>query len=99
MHNTNNMALASLSPADAPWPELEHFFQLIAGPDGDARPVAELLRIAHQVEADPCAATVDDLLAAAYFYWRSARWNDQARADDVRAISLIISELQRRLRN
>ena len=99
MHNSNNMALASLPPADAPWPELERFCQRIAGAGGDARLVDELLRLARQAEADLHAATVDDLLAAAYFHWRSARWNDQAGADDVRAVSLIVSELRRRIRN
>lgn len=96
MHNTNNVALASLPLADAPWPELERFCQLIAGPDGDPRPIDELQQIARQVEADPRAAAVDDLLATAYFFWRRARWNDGDDPEAMRMISATVDELRRR---
>ena len=99
MHKTNKIALANLPPADAPWSELDRFCQLIAGPDGDPRPIDELQQIAQQVEACPQTADIDDLLTAAYFFWRRARWNDEVDAEDTRAISRVISELRRRLQS
>ena len=89
-------ALAPLPAADAAWPDLERFCASIAGPAGDPRPIDELAAIARQVEADMGAASVDDLLAAVYFRWRSARWNDGEDPDDERAARVVLDELRRR---
>jgi len=86
-----------IPPASAPLRELEHFCELIGGPDGDPRPIDELYEIARQVEANPRAASTDDLRAAVYFHGRAMRWNGDAADENIRAIRNAIGELRRRL--
>lgn len=64
--------LEHLPSAAAPWSDLEAFCQLIAGPEGDPREIDELAEIARQVEVDLRAASIRDLLTAAYFLWRKS---------------------------
>lgn len=89
-------ALEHLPSPAAPWGEVERFCALIGGPSGDAREIDQLSEIARKVETDVRAASIDDLLAAIYFYWRRVRWNDGEDAEAIRAIREAIAELGRR---
>lgn len=89
-------ALEHLPSAGAPWGAVERFCELIGGPSGDTREIDQLGEIARRVEADLRAASPDDLLAAIYFNWRRARWNDGEDAEANCAIREAIAELGRR---
>jgi hypothetical protein len=83
--------------ADAAWSDLERFCASIAGPAGDPRPIDELAAIARQVEADMRAASIEDLLAACYLWWRRLRWNAEGGdAGDALLIRCVLDELRRR---
>jgi hypothetical protein len=99
MTSSTAISIDDLPPEGADWREVEAWCATFDGYADGARSVDDLMAIARQVEADPRAASVDDLLASAYFHWRRARWNDQADAEDVRAISTVIEQLRRRLAN
>lgn len=97
MTTATKITVEQLPPRGAAWSDVEAFCQLIAGPGGDDRPIDELARIANRVESSLRAVPINDLLTATYFYWRRARWNDEADAEDMRAIRGAIEELRRRL--
>ncbi|OKO87713.1 hypothetical protein AC629_12890 [Bradyrhizobium sp. NAS80.1] len=61
----------------ASWYELAAWCASIAGSAADPRSIDELAEIARQVEADMRAATVEDLKASAYFWWRWLRWHPE----------------------
>lgn len=89
-------ALECLPSHTAAWSELETFCQAIAGPKGDHREVSELAAIARQAKADLGAASTEDLLASAYFFWRKFRWNEGLDEEAERSLRLVIGQLERR---
>lgn len=89
-------ALERLPSPTVAWSELEGFCQSIAGPAGDPRKVSELAAIASQAESDLGAASTEDLLTSAYFFWRKFRWNEGLDEEAERSLRLVIGQLERR---